>query len=50
MALTVLCALHPLTLEGAQSSYTVVYHYRLGIHLAESASVLKFTYEIIELS
>jgi len=42
------CALHPLTLEGAQSSYTMSYRCKLRINLAEPRSVLRFTYEIIE--
>lgn len=48
VAWTTLSALHPLTLEGAQSSYTVGYCYRLRINLAESVSVLRFTCGIIE--
>lgn len=48
VAWTTLCALHPLTLEGAQSSYTVGYCYRLRINLAESVSVVRFTCGIIE--
>lgn len=42
------CLRTPLTLEGAQSSYTVGYCYGLRIHLAEPRSVLRFTCEIIE--
>lgn len=48
VAWTALGALHPLTLEGAQSNYTVCYRYPLRTNLAERRSVVKFTCEVIE--
>lgn len=48
VAWTALGTLHPLTLEGAQSSYTVCYCYPLRINLSEPRSVLRFTCEVIE--